>query len=81
MSTSEALRVAREQAGLTQRAAAMRLGCDEATLCRYERGRLRPPEEILVAAVRVYRNPLPLLALWEEQLARMKAALGGGVAA
>ncbi|MFS8640562.1 MAG: helix-turn-helix domain-containing protein [Symbiobacteriaceae bacterium] len=68
LSVGEALRAARSQAGLTLRQAAGRLKADEATLSRYERGKVEPPLEIIAAATREYRSPLPMLAYLERAL-------------
>lgn len=64
-SVGMALRTARLQAGLTLQQAARRLPVDEATLSRYERGKVEPPLEIIAAATREYRSPLPMLAYLE----------------
>src|SRR5712672_308436 len=64
-SIGEMLRLARQRLGLTQKAAAEKLGIVQPVLSRYENGISDPDEAILLKAARVYDLPRAFFDLKE----------------
>ena len=55
---SEALRQARKEAGLTQKAVAERVGVQPNTIARYESGKVLPSAPVLNLLASLYKKPL-----------------------
>lgn len=57
MTVGQAMRSARQRAKCPMYRLAAELGVDEVTLWRYERGRLRVPDDVLIHAAAMLRAP------------------------
>jgi transcriptional regulator with XRE-family HTH domain len=65
-----AIRIKREQEGLTLTKAAELLGCDKATLSRIETGKLRPGQALTVALQRRFKlTDAELVAIFTDEAA------------